>query len=60
MKAAAFLNYYLTCCAIEIIFSDKIVAGGTPATAMAAVGVPTNRKLKMKKTGLFLIIYLAH
>jgi hypothetical protein len=24
----------------------KIVAGGTPATAMATVGVPTNRKLK--------------
>jgi len=29
-----------TCCAIEIIFSAKIMAGGTPATAMAAVGVP--------------------
>jgi len=25
----------------------KIVAGGTPATAMAAVGVPTNRKVKI-------------
>jgi len=39
-------------CQPELIEGDletikfKIVAGGTPATAMAAVGVPTNRKLK--------------
>jgi len=36
------------------LYLVKIVAGGTPATASAAVGVPTNRKLKNVKCSLIL------